>query len=394
MSSAQTTVLSDSVLEGFANRSTHNDIENKFFGEDFEELKEAGFLKMAIPEALGGLGYNLAQVCAEQRKLAYRAPSTALAINMHIYWTGIAADLLKMGDSSMQWVLEEAAKGEIFAAGHGERGNDLPVLHSTTKAERVSGGYKFTGHKMFGSLTPVWTYMGFHGMDMSDPENPKVVHAFMPRDSQNYQIKETWDSLGMRATRSDDTILDGTFVPDKYIVRVLPADFAGADMYVVSLFAWAIVNFANVYAACAQRGFDLAVENAQKKTSIALGGKTMAYNPMVQYNIADMAIELEGLIPHLDRVASDWSNGVDHGGLWPSKIVASKYHAVESAKKVMNIALDVIGGAGSARGSEFERLYRDTAMGGIHPANSLLTHEILGKTHLGLLGQMPRWGGI
>jgi len=390
-SAAHVSVLTDSVLEGFASRSTDNDIENKFFSEDFEELKAAGFLKIAIPEEFGGLGYNLAQVCAEQRKLAYRAPSTALAINMHVYWTGIAADLYKAGDSSLQWLLEEAAKGEVFAAGHGERGNDIPVLHSTSKAEPVSGGYKFSGHKMFGSLTPVWTYMGFHGMDMSDPESPKVVHAFMPRSSQNYQIKETWDALGMRATRSDDTILDGTFVPNKYIVRVLPADFAGADMFIVSLFAWALVNFANVYAACAQRGFDLAIESANKKTSIALGGKTMAYNPMVQYNIADMALELEGLMPHLDRVASDWSNGVDHGGLWPSKIVASKYHAVESAKKVMNLALDVIGGAGSARGGEFERLYRDVSMGGIHPANSILTHEIVGKTHLGILGQMPRW---
>lgn len=392
MLSAGTSMLSDSVLEGFASRSTHNDLENKFFSEDFEELKAAGFLKIAIPEEFGGLGYNLAQVCAEQRKLAYRAPATALALNMHIYWTGIAADLYKMGDTSMQWLLEEAAKGEIFAAGHGERGNDLPVLQSSAKAERVSGGYKFSGHKMFGSLTPVWTYMGFHAMDLADPENPKVVHAFMPRTSQNYQIKETWDALGMRATRSDDTLLDGVFVPDKYIVRVLPADFAGADMFIVSLFAWALINFANIYAACAQRGFDLALENAQKKTSVALGGKTMAYNPMVQHTVADMALELEGLMPHLDSIANDWSNGVDHGGLWPSKIVASKYHAVESAKKILNLALDVIGGAGSARGSEFERLYRDVAMGGIHPANSLLTHEIVGKTHLGVLGQMPRWG--
>jgi alkylation response protein AidB-like acyl-CoA dehydrogenase len=51
-----------------------------------------------------------------------------------------------------------------------------------------------------------------------------------------------------------------------------------------------------------------------------------------------------------------------------------------------------MGGGGTFKGSEFERLYRDVAMGGIHPANSLLTHEIVGKTHLGVLGQQPRWG--
>ena len=36
-------------------------------------------------------------------------------------------------------------------------------------AERVDGGYRFTGHKSFGSLTPVWTRLGLHGMDTSDP---------------------------------------------------------------------------------------------------------------------------------------------------------------------------------------------------------------------------------
>jgi alkylation response protein AidB-like acyl-CoA dehydrogenase len=392
MSSTTTSVLSEATLEYIASRSQIYDRENKFFSEDFEELRDTGFLKLAIPKELGGAGYTLAEVALEQRRLAYHAPATALATNMHIYWTGVAADLGRAGDTSLEWLLKEAAAGEVFAAGHGEAGNDLPVMYSSAKAERVQGGYRFYGHKIFGSLTPVWTRLGLHAMDTSDPENPKVVHAFMPRDANGYHIKETWDVLGMRATRSDDTVLEGAFVPDKYIARVLPADWAGADLFVLNVFAWALLNFANIYASCAQRAFDLAVKNAVKKTSVAQNGKTMAHNPMVQHTVAEMALLLEGLMPHLDRIANDWSTGVNHGGLWPSKIVAAKYHAVESAKRVLNLALDVIGGGGAFKGSEFERLYRDVMMGGIHPANNPLTHEIVGKTHLGVLGMQPRWG--
>jgi alkylation response protein AidB-like acyl-CoA dehydrogenase len=385
-------VLSEALLEHVALRSQDYDRENKFFTQDFEELRSAGYLKLAIPKELGGLGYTLAQVALEQRRLAYRAPATALAINMHLYWTGVAADLYRTGDKSLQWLLEEAAAGEIFAAGHGESGNDLPVMYSSAKAERVPGGYRFYGHKMFGSLSPVWTRFGLHGMDISDPQNPKVVHAFMPRDTSGYRISETWDVLGMRATKSDDTILEGAFVPDKYIVRVLPPDWAGADLFVLNIFAWALLNFGNVYAGCAQRAFDLAVQSATKKTSLALGGQTMAHNPMVVHIVADMAMLLENLLPQLERVADDWSNGVNHGGLWASKIVAAKYQAVESTKRILNLALDVMGGGSVFKGSEFERLYRDVAMAGIHPANNPLSHEIVGKTHLGLLGATPRWG--
>lgn len=53
--------------------------------------------------------------------------------------------------------------------------NDTPILYSTCKAEKVAGGYVFTGHKMFVSLTTVWDYLGFHGQDNSDPDNPEVV---------------------------------------------------------------------------------------------------------------------------------------------------------------------------------------------------------------------------
>src|SRR5215472_7749357 len=201
-------LLSDEMLGRFESRVASYDRENRFFQEDFEELRAAKYLLLPVPKELGGFGKTLAECCREQRRLAYYAPATALALNMHIYWLGVAADVRRRGDTSLEWMLREAAAGEIFAAGHAEAGNDIPVLLSTAKAERAEGGYRFRGHKHFGSLTPVWTRFGLHGMDASDPTQPKIVHAFMPRDSAGYIIKETWDVLGMRATRSDDTLLE------------------------------------------------------------------------------------------------------------------------------------------------------------------------------------------
>ena len=384
-------VLSDDVIDRCAARTAEYDRENHFFTEDFEELRESGYLVMAVPTELGGLGFSLADVGRETRRLARRSPATALAANMHVYWTGVAADLHRMGDTSLDWVLQEAVAGEVFAAGHGEAGNDMPLLLSTSRAEPVDGGYTVTGHKIFGSLTPVWTRLGLHAMDSSDPANPKIVHAFMPRDTAGYTIVDTWDTLGMRATRSDDTILEAAFIPDRYIARVLPAGLGGADAFIVAVFAWGLCGFANVYTGIAQRAFELAVEMAGKRTSIALGGRTMAHNPEIQHTIAEMAIALEGMVPHIDHTATEWSEGVDHGGEWPAKIVATKYHCVEGAKKVVDLAMDVSGGSGMFKGQELERLYRDVRCGGFHPANSALVHELVGQTALGILGEEPRW---
>jgi alkylation response protein AidB-like acyl-CoA dehydrogenase len=385
-------VLSEDLLQRCAQRAPAYDRENRFFTEDFEELRAAGYLRMPIPRELGGLGMSLAEVGREQRRLAYHAPATAIAINMHLYWMGVAADLYRAGDTSCAWMLEAGARDEVFAAGHSESGNDLPALWSTATAERADGGYRFRGRKNFGSLTPVWRWLGIHALDSSDPANPKIVHAFMPRETQGYTIVETWDTLGMRATRSDDTVLNGAFVSDDFIPRVVPADFAGADLFILAIFAWVEPTFGNVYLGIAQRAFDLAVASAQTKTSVALGGKPMMYNPMTQHTIAEMALELEAITAHVERIAEDWSTGVDHGGLWPAKLVGVKYHAVEGARRVGKLALDVVGGAGIFKSHELERLLRDLTLGPVHPANAGLVHEIVGKTALGLLGQQPRWG--
>jgi alkylation response protein AidB-like acyl-CoA dehydrogenase len=385
-------VLTNELLLQCRARAARYDRENTFFTEDFQDLRDAGYLRLPLPTEFGGHGLTLAEVMQSQRRLAYHAAPTAVALNMHLYWVGLAADLWRAGDLSLQWVLEEAAQGHVFAAAHAESGNDIPVLLSTTRAERVEGGYRFTGHKAFGSLTPVWSYLGMHGMDLSDPTRPKVVHAFMPRNTEGYTIRETWDTLGMRATRSDDTILDGAFVPDRYVARVVPAGAAGVDAFVLGIFAWALLGFGNVYFGMARRALDLTVESLRKKSSIALS-RSMAYHPGVQHQVAEMGLELEAIEPHLDRVADEWTRGVDHGTAWPLKIVAAKYRAVEGAWKVVDTALDLAGGVGIFKRSGIEQIFRDARLGRLHPANSLFTHELVGKTLLGINpDEQPRWG--
>jgi len=84
---------------------------------------------------------------------------------------------------------------------------------------------------------------------------------------------------------------------------------------------------------------------------------------------------------------------VDHGATWPAKIVSAKHHAVEACWRIVDQAMEISGGAGMFRGNELERLFRDARCGRFHPANAMLTHEIVGKTTLGIgLDEQPRWG--
>jgi len=167
---------------------------------------------------------------------------------------------------------------------------------------------------------------------------------------------------------------------------------AGVDGFVLGIFAWGLLGFANVYCGMAQRALDLVLEKTKKKQSVALS-RSMAYHAEVQHAIAEMVMDLESIVPHLDQVARDWSEGVAHGALWPLKIVTAKHQAVEAAWRIIDRGLDVLGGFGILRAAGYERLLRDGRLRRIHPANAFLTREFVAKTVLGIdFDETPRWG--
>lgn len=390
--STRSTLLTDEMLRRFDERAPVYDRENRFFAEDLDELRESGYLLSAVPTELGGAGLPLVEVSKLQKRLAYHAPATAIAVNMHLYWTGLAAELLKWGDTSCVWMLERAVEGDIFAAGHGEVGNDAGLFAATTTAERVDGGWLISGHKIFTSMSPVWSYLGVHAMDVSDPENPRVVHGFLPRSASGYRIEQTWDALGMRATASHDTIFDRAFLPDELTPVVCPAGPAGAGPFHLALMAWGLLGFASVYTGVAHRAYDLIVEGAKKKGSIGLT-RTLAHHPEVQHDVAEMRMALELSDAYLDHICTEFSAGVDHGAEWPVKIASAKHTIVNQAWSVVDRAIDVSGGGGVFRRNRLEQLFRDARLGRIHPTNRPATHEIVGKASLGVdPAAQPRWG--
>lgn len=386
MSRPDRPVLSDSQLAGFRERADQLDRDNEFFAEDFEELRRAGYLRVNVPEEFGGLGRSLPEVALEQRRLAEHAPATALALTMHLYWTGAAADRYRTGDHSAKWLLAEAGAGEVFAAGHGEPGNDLAIDDSLTEAEPAgSGAYRFTGRKVFTSLSPVWTRLGVHGRDDSDPDNPTLVHAFVERRDPGVRTLRTWDTLGVRATRSDDTALDGAVATSDRVVGLQPVG-AEPPPFVAGIFGWVLPLLGNVYHGIARRALDLAIDSASRRRSLALGeGRTQAHKPTVQSAVADAEIKLDAAQAQLDRIAEEWHRGADQSRTWNLKLFAAKEFATQSAREVVDSALSVVGAGGLHRSGEIERLYRDVRSGVFHPPNSEAVRDVVGRTALGLL---------
>jgi len=339
-------LLPDDLLERIRGRAAGYDETNGFFSEDLTELAAAGYLKLFVPVSDGGSGLGLEAAVRCQRRLATAAPATALAVNMHLVWTGVARVLAERGDASLGFVLREAAAGEIFAFGNSEAGNDSVLFDSLTEAE--------------------------------------LVHGFMERGAAGYRILDDWNTLGMRASQSNTTVLDGAEVAADRIFRKLPVG-PNADPLIFAIFACFETLLAGVYAGIGERALLLGVEAAKRRTSLKYGGRSLAQDPDIRWKVAEAAMAMEALYPQLAEVARDVDQLVDHGSLWFPKLVGLKVRATETARTVVDLAIRVSGGSSYFRGSELGRLYRDVLAGMFHPSDDESAHNTVANAWLGPL---------
>ncbi len=376
-------LLDDSLVERVRERAAGYDRDNGFFDEDLAELRETGYLRALVPTAFGGLGWSLEQTLRGQMRLAGAAPATALAVNMHLVWTGVAKVLHDRGDDSLDFLLDEAGRGELFGFGISEAGNDLMLFGSRTVAEpQRGGGYRFTGRKIFTSLSPAWTRLGTLGLDTASDDAPKLVYAFIDREDPDVKVLDDWNTMGMRASQSRTTVLDGAFAPADRVVRRLDPG-PTADPLVFGIFANFELLLAAVYTGIGARALELAVAAARRRTSMKNAGRSLANDPDIRWRIADAAIAHDAVEPQLAALARDVDGLVDHGAMWYPKLSGAKVRATETAKHVVDQAVRVAGGSSYFAGNELGRLYRDVLAGIFHPSDDESAHSTVANAILG-----------
>lgn len=370
--------LADGLAAEFAERAAEHDRDGSFPFENYERMAEAGYLGLTVPEELGGMGANLRELLLAQEHLAGGCGSTALAVNMHVSPIGQLASLWRTsGDPKLESFLREAATGKIvYASMTAERGHSV-LMKSNTVAERVAGGYRVSGEKIFGTESAVCTQ--FTSMaQYDDPDTgPRVMFFRIPRDIEGMTVKQTWDTMGMRATQSNDYTLENVFVPEAAVFHSYPVGHFDAIM-LKTVWGWAMPSFGSVYLGIAAGAMTYARGVALQRHR---GG-----DPAVQRLFAEMEVLLETaravLYRHADEIASGSlvSDLPVQDGM--ARAVLTKYVATNHAVQIVDKALEVVGGAGYYKRSPLERMYRDVRAGVIMPYNNLEAMELFGKTSL------------
>jgi alkylation response protein AidB-like acyl-CoA dehydrogenase len=365
--------------------ATHADAHDRdatFVSEAYDAMRANGYLRLAVPEDLGGLGASMRQVCYAQAELARHDGATALAVAMHLYLTLMQGFRRRQGAADAEAVLRRVAEEGVVIATSG--GPDC--LWPTTVAVPVDGdgdgetpdGFVVSGRKAFCSQSPGATVVATTAVLGEPGEGAEVIHFAVPLAAEGVRLEETWDTLGMRGTASHDVVLEHVFAPADRVMGRRPWGEFGVPL------AAAAVHFAPVggatYLGIAIGARDAAVA---RSTATSRGPNPLAGLPRVHRQVGLMDAKLRvawwALLGAVDELGDDYA--VNPQAL--ATVMIAKRQAVIDAIAVVDLAMDVLGGRAYFRSAPLERAYRDVRAGTFHPLTPEATLAYAGKLALG-----------
>jgi len=375
---AEIVALAGRLADTFAERATEHDRENTFPVENYDDLRSSGYLTLTVPQELGGGGASLGELVLAQERLAMGDGSTALAVNMHVspigQWSSIWRDT---GDPRLEALLRRVAAGEVvWASLTAEPGVANTFMDAATTATKVDGGFKVAGRKIFCTNSVVATNFSFSAR-YDDPElGPRVGLFHGSKELSGFSFVETWDTLGMRGTQSNDLVIEDAFVPDEALVHSVPVGHLD-PMILNSVFCWAMPTFGAVYLGIAAGAM------AWARDAVCRQGRQA--DELVQASFAQMEVLLETARAVLWRHCREVEEGVfrtlevqegfARAGL--AKVVPTN-----NAVEIMRNVVDVVGGAAFTRRLPLERMWRDVQAGPIMPYNNHQALRLFGATAL------------
>ncbi len=369
---------------GLADRFSPRAAAGGFPHENYADLHEAGYDRLIIPASFGGGGADVFEMVLAQEVLARGDASTALV-------TGMLISVLGRALESRSWpadVLEAIAHRVVAEGGMVNNCVTEPELGSISRggvpsmrAERVPGGWRLHGHKIFVTGAPALKWLVTATMLPPDADAPEgtLCSAIVEGGSPGLRIVDTWEgSLSLRGCGNGDVFYDGVFVPDDRIVeRVV---IGGGDRKKPGSNGWAL-PIAAVYLGVGQAALDAACAYARERVPPSLG-RPIAEQPHIIQWIGEMESVLSAARAVLHETARAW---VDHpalrGSLGP-RIGMAKYLCTNAACEATEKALRVAGGFSLTKGLPLERYFRDARAGLFQPPQDDLALGQIGRAAL------------
>ncbi|TDQ81970.1 alkylation response protein AidB-like acyl-CoA dehydrogenase [Dongia mobilis] len=353
---------------GFAARARTADDTDAFVAQNFAELKAAGLVTAGVPADLGGGGAGISALAGMVRELAQHCGSTALAFSMHTHQVAIPAwRWTRQQAAPVAPLLKRVAAENLVLLSSG--GSDW--IAGSGKAEKVEGGYRITARKVFTSAAEAGDILMTGAVWEEAPEGPMVLHFGVPMKSPHVSIIQSWKTMGMRGTGSNDVVINGHVVPEEAVALKRKQGEWHPLFHIISMIAFPLIYSAylGVAEAARTRALELAAKRRQSNEVVALVGRMETELRTAQLAQAAMVALAETAQP---------------GPATTNEIMIGRALVARHAIAATELAMEAAGGGAFYRDNELERHFRDVQGARYHPMQQGQQALYAGSVALGL----------
>lgn len=358
----------DFFLDGAAER----DETRTFPLAQIEWLGREGYGALTLPTTYGGKGLSVSSMIALQETLAAFDGSTALAIGWQL---GVVGDLYERKlwrEDMLAFLAREILDGALINRNASEAATGSPTRGGRPQTTAVQNGdfWVLNGHKTFATTSPALRYFIVTAWC---EQQQAVCHFLVPKEAKGVTLIKTWNTVAMRATASDDLILENVHVPLHYLVEKLVVPRGN------QVNGW-LLHIPACYLGIAQAARNYAIHYAKTYAPNSIT-TTISELPNVQMHIGQMEQELLEMRHFLYSVARMYDDETLRHHL-TEELGAAKTKVMNGALKVVDIAMRICGAHSLQMTCPLQRYYRDVRAGLHNPPMEDVTVLKLAKQAL------------
>jgi butyryl-CoA dehydrogenase/short/branched chain acyl-CoA dehydrogenase len=346
------------------------DDEQRFADGLVERIFELGLMGIQIPEEMGGAGGSFFDAVLAIEAISTVDPAVAVLLDVHN--TLVVNALRRWGTEAQQrsW-LPKLAAGTVGAYALSEAGSGSDAFALQTRAEKVAGGFRLSGRKLWiSNAREAGLFIVFATVDPA--AGYRGITAFLIEAGRpGFTVGRKEDKLGIRASSTCELILDGCEIAEE---NVLGEPGKGYKIAIETLNEGRIGIGAQMLG-LAEGAWGHAARYARERRQF---GQPIVEFQAVQFALAEMATEIEAaklMVYNAARLK-------DAGQPYLREAAMTKYFASQVAERVASQCVEVFGGNGFVRDYPAEKYYRDAKIGKIYEGTSNMQLATIAKQML------------
>ncbi|MGH7081122.1 MAG: acyl-CoA dehydrogenase family protein [Acetobacteraceae bacterium] len=343
------------LLTNFRQRMRRFDDRAEFPEANFGELRDAGFLTLAIPKEFGGHGLwqqdRFVDYYRILEELAKADSCTAQLLQVHTHASGIVA-WHATPEQRAKFLPEVVEGGKLIASAGSEADPKSKVVEvGRSELRRAAGGYRLTCFKHFASLAAAADYyLIWTAIPGAAPLSERQLFVLVPRDGDGVELVDEWDTLGMRSTVSWGIKITDHFVPAERVI-------GAPGCWVRDPRTFTLAYVAN-HLGAAEGAFEAALDFVR-------GRAYLAQSEAIKVTIGDLASRLYANRCALYAAAAQWEVAAGQG--WDRPVLdraeMMSLQALHMAKRcsldVSERVFDICGARATFKSMPLEQIYRD-----------------------------------